>query len=101
MSVERLFQRIAEYTALDAPVGFEEPVLRRVRDELQQPAARLELEVAAELSFGAPGDQRREATMVSAFFFTSAWDCCNLATFVCTDDCINAFACRKAAMASS
>lgn len=45
MSLERLFQRIAAYTALDAPVGFEEPVLRRVRDELQPVCERMEVDV--------------------------------------------------------
>ena len=31
---DTLRERIAHYTRLDAPVGFEEPVLRQVRDEL-------------------------------------------------------------------
>lgn len=45
MSLDRLRERLAEYTALDAPVGFEEPVLRRVRDELAAVCDRVETDV--------------------------------------------------------
>jgi endoglucanase len=45
MSFDSLRQRIAEYTSLDAPVGFEEPVLRKVRDELTPLCDRVEVDV--------------------------------------------------------
>lgn len=45
MSFDFLRQRIAEYTSLDAPVGFEEPVLRKVRDEFAPLCDRVEVDV--------------------------------------------------------
>ncbi len=45
MSLDHLRERLAAYTALDAPVGFEEPVLRRVRDELAAVCDRVECDV--------------------------------------------------------
>ncbi len=45
MSCDDLFKRIARYTALDAPVGFEEPVLSAARDELAQTCERIEVDV--------------------------------------------------------
>ena len=42
---EQLRERIAAYTALDAPVGFEEPVLARARDELAAVCQRVEVDV--------------------------------------------------------
>jgi len=45
MSLDHLRERIAAYTALDAPVGFEEPVLRQARDELSAVCERVEVDV--------------------------------------------------------
>jgi putative aminopeptidase FrvX len=45
MPLDSLHDRIAEFTALDAPVGFEEPVLAAARDALQQSCDRVEVDV--------------------------------------------------------
>ncbi len=45
MTASPLATRTAKYTALDAPTGFEEPVLRAVRDDLQQCSQRVEVDV--------------------------------------------------------
>jgi putative aminopeptidase FrvX len=42
---DHLRERIAAWTALDGPVGFEEPVLRRARDELAKVCQRVECDV--------------------------------------------------------
>jgi endoglucanase len=43
--MDNLRDRLAAYTALDAPTGFEEPVLRRVRDEFVAVCDRVEADV--------------------------------------------------------
>jgi endoglucanase len=45
MSFDHLRERLAAYTALDAPTGFEEPVLRRVLEELAAVCDRVETDV--------------------------------------------------------
>lgn len=45
MSNESLRRRIADFTAIDAPTGFEEPVLARARDELSRSCDRVEVDV--------------------------------------------------------
>lgn len=45
MPHDKLRERIAAFTALDAPTGFEEPVLAAARDELQQSCDRVEVDV--------------------------------------------------------
>jgi putative aminopeptidase FrvX len=45
MSLDALKDRIARYTALDAPTGFEEPVLAAARDELAKSCERVEVDV--------------------------------------------------------
>lgn len=45
MTHDALRERIAAFTALDAPTGYEEPVLARARDELQQTCDHVEVDV--------------------------------------------------------
>lgn len=55
MSLEQLVQRIREFTALDAPVGFEEPVLVAVRDALTGSCATVEVDVRGNVYGFQPG----------------------------------------------
>jgi putative aminopeptidase len=51
----KLRQRIADYTQLNAPVGFEEPVLRRTREELAAVCERVAVDVRGNVYAHLPG----------------------------------------------
>ncbi len=57
-SLDRLRRRLAELTALDAPVGFEEPVQQRVRDWLRPVVETVEIDVRGNLYARRPGTAR-------------------------------------------
>jgi hypothetical protein len=55
MTLDRLRTRLAELTALDAPVGFEEPVQQRVREWLHPVVETVEVDVRGNLYAREPG----------------------------------------------
>src|SRR5262245_21324102 len=67
MSLENLRERIAAYTALDAPTGFEEPVLRQARTDLAKCCERVEVDVRGNVYGYQPGrDPQAPRIMVTA-----------------------------------
>lgn len=67
MSLDALRQRIASFTALDAPTGFEEPVLAMARDALQRVCETVELDVRGNLYAYQPGtDPGAPQVMITA-----------------------------------
>lgn len=67
MSLDPLRERLARYTALDAPSGFEEPVLARVHEELAPLCDRTEFDVRGNLYAWLDGaDQTAPRVMLTA-----------------------------------
>ncbi len=67
MSLEHLRERIAAYTALDAPTGFEEPVLRQARSDLAKCCEHVEVDVRGNVYGYQPGrDPHAPRIMVTA-----------------------------------
>jgi putative aminopeptidase FrvX len=67
MSVDALREELARLTALDAPSGFEEPVLRHARDELQACCSQVEVDVRGNVYGFQPGtDPQAPTVMVTA-----------------------------------
>lgn len=67
MTADSLRDRIARYTMLDAPTGFEEPVLAEVRDDLTQCCELVEIDVRGNVYGYQPGnDPEAPLIMVTA-----------------------------------
>ena len=67
MTLDALRRRIAEFTAFDAPSGFEEPVLRAARDGLAKVCGRVEVDVRGNVYAFQPGtDADAPLVMITA-----------------------------------
>jgi endoglucanase len=63
----RLRDRIAAYSALNAPVGFEEPVLRAARDELSKCCPRVEVDLRGNVyAYQSGTDEQAPRVMITA-----------------------------------